>query len=181
MAIYLARQSRFVIPSFFKSLQWGLFLLVFVLSGCSLAGDYLSGSTHPQNPSFSYPVQLSPIHIGETTKNEVRQILGKPQDVQVASLREGTREAWAYPSQGEVINPAQFIPVFGVLALSYEIDAPSFSVSFSDKGIVQGVTLREIQTYDQGSIPLYTKNAQPVELYGVNNPLVRHSRFRQAN
>ena len=151
MGIYLNRQFPLLILSFFKSPQWGIFLLILVLSGCSSAGDYLSGSSYPQNPSFPYAVQLSPIHIGETTKNEVRQILGKPQDVQVASLREGTREAWAYPSQGEVINPLQFIPVFGVLALSHEIDAPSFSVSFSDKGIVQGVTLREIQTYDQGS------------------------------
>ena len=176
--VLLSRRFHFLIPSFFKSPQWGIFLLVLVLSGCSSAGDYLSGSSYPQNPSFSYAVQLSPIHIGETTKNEVRQILGKPQDVQVASLREGTREAWAYPSsQGEVINPLQFILVLGVLALSHEIDTPSFSVSFSDMGIVQGVTLREIQTYDQGSIPLYKKNTQPVEFYGVNNPLVRHSRF----
>ena len=181
MAIYLFRRIRFLMNSFLKSFRWEAFLLVLLLPGCSTVGDYLSGSSSTQqNPTFSYPKQISPIHIGKTTKEDLRQMLGEPMDVQVASLNEGSREAWAYPSQGEAINLFQFIPGFGVLALSHKVEDPSFSVSFSENGVVQGITLREIQSYDQGSVPFPGEKTPSVEFYGVNNPLVHLSKSQQS-
>jgi outer membrane protein assembly factor BamE (lipoprotein component of BamABCDE complex) len=174
MTIYLFRQIRFLMTSFLERFRLVAFLLVFLLSGCSTVGDYLSGSSPTQTPSFSYPGQLSPIHIGQTTKDEVRQMLGEPMDVQVATGDGRPHESWAYPSSQDDVHPFQYVMGFGVLALPSKDPPASFAVSFNDLGIVQGITLRGIQSFGSPSISPYAElPSVEVSPFGSNNPLVR--------
>ncbi len=155
-----------------------LFLLVslFLLCCCTAWSEKLSGPTKSQAVALHYPTQLVPIQIGRTTQQEVRQLFGNPIDIQVSSEGEVPNETWAYAKAQPPTNPAQFIPLAGYYALSDQNAAPSFSVSFSDDGMVQGLTLWDLHTYGGYPSRLYSKEDMLEEpLYGMNNPMIRQS------
>jgi hypothetical protein len=101
-------------------------------------------------------------------------MLGEPRNIQVATSEGGSHESWAYPSSQEDFHPFQYVPGLGVLALSSEDPPASFAVSFNDVGIVQGITLREIQSFGSPFIAPYAElPSLEISPYGSNNPLVR--------
>jgi len=152
-------------------------VLLLFLAGCSSVGDLLSGEQNSQHPGLVYPPQLESVFIGQTTKEEVRNLFGNPTDLQVSSDHDSAHESWAYAKANPAINPLQFVPGFGVLALSEGQGVYSFSMSFSASGVVEGVWLREVQPYGDGSATVATiQGTSSVQPYGRNNPLTHHSK-----
>lgn len=150
----------------------GILFLVF-LTGCSSMGDWLSGPVRSPSPVAMYPVRLDSLVIGLTTQAQVRAAFGAPTDLQTA-VRDGlTRETWAYAYASPSINPLQFLPLIGMLALTSPQEFPTFSVSFASDGIVDGVSIRDLQPC--GDVPSpgdRFKSGHVVTPYGLNNPMI---------
>jgi len=148
-------------------------LILFLLTGCSSMGEWLSGSAGYRSPEFVYPVQLDHITLGVTSQAKVRAVFGAPTDLQTAVLNGISRETWAYAKASPSINPLQYLPVVGVFALPLREEAAAFSVSFSSDGIVDGISVRDFQPYgDVTSAADRFKSARAVSPYGTNNPMV---------
>ena len=57
-------------------------LILFLLTGCSAMGEWLSGPAGNQLPQLVYPAQFANLRIGETTQAKVRAVFGAPTDLQ---------------------------------------------------------------------------------------------------
>lgn len=151
--------------------------LILLLTGCTAAGDRLSGSALHRDPAIAYPTSLDHIHIGVTTKEEVRNLFGNPTDIQLSSDHNQARESWAYATANPSIHPLQYVLGFGALSLSTQQHQSSFSISFSPDGIVDGIGLRDVQPFGEAGASLSTLGTTSHVLpYGMNNPLTHHAR-----
>ncbi len=151
--------------------------LILLLTGCTAAGDRLSGSALHRDPAIAYPTRLDHIHIGVTTKDEVRNFLGNPTDIQLSSDHNQAHESWAYAKANPSIHPLQYVLGFGALSLSKQQHQSSFSISFSPDGIVDGIGLRDVQPFGDAGASLSTLGTPSHVLpYGTNNPLTHHAR-----
>ena len=151
--------------------------LILLLTGCTVTGDRLSGSAFHRDPGIAYPTSLDHIHIGVTTKGDVRNLFGNPTDIQLSSDHSPARESWAYAKASPSIHPLQYVPGFGALALPKHHGTASFSISFSSDGVVEGIALREVQPYGEPGASLSAwKSPSVIHPYGRNNPLVHLSR-----
>ena len=142
-------------------------ILLSSLSGCVTASETLSASG--TTPDSSSP--WDDLHIGVTTQDEVRSLFGQPTDIQVSSVGDGTHEAWAYVSARAARQPFQYLPFFGSLATISPSDQRPLTVSFSEEGIVDGLTVSPFQV--QGSdaysrLSFHSESTQPT--YGMKNP-----------
>ena len=151
--------------------------LILLLTGCTAAGDRLSGSALHRDPAISYPTSLDHIHIGVTTKDDVRNLFGNPTDIQLSSDHNQAHESWAYAKANPSIHPLQYVLGFGALSLSKQQHQSSFSISFSPDGIVDGIGLRDVQPFGEAGASLSTLGTTSHVLpYGINNPLTHHAR-----
>ena len=155
-------------------MKWSVVLVFFLVNGCSTVGDWLSGPS--LNPSVwtMYGQNLHHITLGVTTQAKVREVFGPPKDIQT-SVKKGIREeTWAYATANSSVNPFQYLPIIGVLALPSTQDTDAMSISFSSEGIVDGVSVRDVQPYGSaGETSRKRQNRWAIESYGMNNPMVR--------
>jgi len=152
-------------------------LILFLLTGCSSMGEWLSGPVGYQSSRMVYPAQLEHIIIGVTTQDKVRTVFGTPTDLQTAVLNGISRETWAYANASPSINPWQYLPLVGVFALPQRQESAAFAISFSSEGIVDGVSVSDFQPYgDVTSAADRFKSDRAVLPYGTNNPMVHASR-----
>ena len=141
-------------------------------SGCTTAGDWLSGSAADREQAMPYPTQLEHVQIGVTTKDEIRNMLGNPTDIRLSSDHNQASESWANANPS--INPLQYIPGFGAFAFSMKQPRSSFSISFSSDGVVDGITLRDVQPLGESWASGTGRGPMPKPYpYGKNNPLTR--------
>ena len=112
-----------------KHMWIGLVLLVF--TGCATSG----------NPTVQNDDLTKKVVAGKTTKDEVTQLLGPPNLTYEANEAGTPVEIWSYAFSTIESNPALYIPVVGLLALTSEDAITSrtkgFSVSFNKQGTVQ--------------------------------------------
>ena len=112
--------------------------LISLLIGCATSG----------NPRVAQEEVLAQIILGQTTKEEVRQLLGPPQGF-TKSLIEGLAqekllyELWIYHYHKVETNPALFIPFVGLAVVAacggVESQFHSLTIGFSSEGIVKSV------------------------------------------
>ena len=153
-----------------------IFLLI-LLTGCTTAGDWLSDSAARHDSAIAYPKKLEQIQIGVTTKDQVRNLLGNPTDIQLSSDHNQASESWGYAKGNPSIHPLQYVPGFGVFALSKQPRPSSFSISFSPEGIVDGIVLRDVQPFgNSGASREVSGTPSEVTPYGTNNPLTHQPR-----
>jgi len=151
--------------------------LIILLTGCTTAGDWLSGSAAKRDSAIAYPKKLSKVQIGVTTKDEVRNLWGNPNDLQISSNNGTTHEAWGYASADPSVHPLQYVLGFGVFAIPRHSADPSFAISFSSEGVVEGMVLREVQPF--GEFGVSKRVSEPhssISPYGSKNPLMHNSR-----
>ena len=148
-------------------------LILLFLTGCTTMADWFSGPVRSPASTPVYPVHLDHLTIGVTTQAQVRATYGAPTDLQTSVRNGGIRETWAYANASPAINPLQYLPLVGVLALTRHPEYPTFSVSFAPNGIVDGVSIREAQPYgDVTSNADRNKTGYAVIPYGLNNPMI---------
>ena len=151
-------------------------ILLSALSGCVAASEKLSGLDQENSMSF-HAFPWNDIHIGVTTKEDVRSLLGNPTDVQVSSKDESTQESWSYVSTYAARQPFQYVLLLGALAISKHTARATFAVSFSQEGIVDGLTAPQIHAQGHESYDPYSfDSTTPIPTYGMNNPLAQDIR-----
>ena len=159
-------------------------LAIFVIvssGGCSVAQDWLKGSAVHSDSVFSYPTSLDRVQIGATTKSDIQNLFGRPTDIQRSSDHQQPSESWSYSKVNHAIHPLQYVPGFGVFAFSKQKHQPSFSISFSSDGIVDGIGLREVLPYGEHRAVVSTLGRKSaVQFYGTKNPMTRHARHDAA-
>ncbi len=105
--------------------------MVLVVSGCATSG----------NPSVQNDELTKKVIAGKTTKDEVTQLLGAPNLTYEADENGKPVEIWSYAFSSLESNPALYIPVVGLLALTSDDAITShtkgFSVSFNEQGKVK--------------------------------------------
>ncbi len=140
-------------------------ILLSSLSGCVAASETLSvlGTT----PDASSP--WDDIHIGVTTQEEVRSLLGYPTDIQRSLVGNVAHESWAYVSTNAARQPFQYLPFLGPLAMISSGDHMPFAVSFSQEGIVDGLSVSPFQV--QGGLAYSRVSSESTApIYGMKNP-----------
>ncbi len=136
----------------------------------------MSGSTADREPAVAYPTELDRVHIGVTTKDEIRRMLGDPTDIRLSSDRDQGSESWAYANANPSINPFQYVPLAGVFAVPGQRHRSSFSISFSPDGVVDGITLRDVQPLGESWTPkAERRTTSGPDPYGRHNPLTRRN------
>ena len=152
-----------------------LTILAFLLglSGCVESSQFFSGNALTDDPEITYPSSLESVQIGVTTQDEVRQLLGPPTDRQQTSRDGISQESWSYGKADPVIQPYQYVPLIGVLAFWGDSEPQSFSVNFSEDGIVEGISWRTVQAFGDEEYDLIRLTpGSDIPSYGTNNPMV---------
>lgn len=109
--------NRFITASFF--------IIVFLLSGCSISGN--------QNLKNETPQSLqSKIIKNKTTKTELLTKLGEP-DTRT-TLDDGN-EQWKYFMSNNQFNATTFIPVFGLLTGGSQTQSKTLEIDFKGETV----------------------------------------------
>ena len=133
-----------------------LLSVALVLSGCASSG----------NPQLREEAVVSQIKIGESTKEDVRRLLGEPNVMSKTVINGRSMEAWAYGYSATQTNPLLFVPVVGLFTLGsnpVKVESAGFGVTFSDDGIVRSITRHRSSTGgNQPSVETQTETTSPL-------------------
>lgn len=105
------------------------FIAILFCFGCSTTG----------NPQIMKSDSLTPLQIGVTTRDEVRTLLGEPQETMMPQLEPNgqiTMEAWRYTGTEQNVNLACFIPIVDVVAGKQTAAVRTVDLYFTKKGVL---------------------------------------------
>lgn len=105
-------------------------LAVVIVASLVLPGCYSLG-----NPRIAHPDTVSLIVPGQSTKDEVRELVGRPTKV---DFDDEEREKWLYEYSLTKVSARQLIPVVGWFA-GPDVETHSLTVLFDDNGVVKKV------------------------------------------
>ena len=112
-----------------------LLLIVFVaaLSACAT-----SGNKHLQNHNEATVSQQ--IKKGTTTKSEIRQLLGEPNNV---SFTDSGNQIWTYKFERAVPHVINFIPFIRLLSSGADVTAKELVIMFDRNDVVIEYSMKE--------------------------------------
>jgi len=102
-----------------------LLTLAVALAGCASSGHELDQS------------KVAQIKRGETTKAQVREWLGKPEQI---AVDDSGVETWTYIYVRASAQAQNFIPVVGIFDSGYDMQNQTTTVVFRPDGIVKSMT-----------------------------------------
>ncbi len=102
-----------------------LLTLAVVLTGCASSGHELD-----QN-------KVSQIKKGVTTKTQVLELVGKPEEVAINDAGEST---WTYRYTHTSAQAQNFIPIVGAFDSGYDTQVQTTTVTFTTDGIVKSMS-----------------------------------------
>ena len=147
-------------------------------SGCVEASKFFAGNALTDDPAVRIPDSLESVKLGVTTQEEVKQLLGTPTDRQQISENGVTKDSWSYGAADPVIQPYQYLPLIGVIAFLGDSEPQSFSVNFSEDGIVKGISWRTVQALGEEPYNLIRfPPGSDIPSYGTNNPMAPNPRY----
>jgi hypothetical protein len=120
-----------------------------IWAGCSVI--FLAGCISVGNPDVANDSTIARIRVGETSKQQVLALLGQPADRRSIALADAGREWWAYHYATAVINPLEYLLLYGFLtngigAFDTRYDLNLF---FDHRGIVHALSVTTT-TYEMG-------------------------------
>lgn len=118
-----------------------LMLSCLLLSGCVSIG----------NSDLASDQTMANIQVGETTRQQVRNLLGEPDGQMMIEIGGSSREWWSYTHASAVINPIDYILLYGLFFNGIGLYDTRYDISvfFDHRGVVS--SLSRIQTdYDMG-------------------------------
>ena len=122
----------------------GLWLIVssVLLSACVTSG----------NSKLTDEQIMSSIHVGETTKQQVMNLLGEPEGQLAIDVAGSTREWWSYRYASAVINPIDYLLLYGLFynGLGLYDSRYDVGVFFDYRGVVTSLS-RTKTDYDMGA------------------------------
>lgn len=119
---------------------------------CSLCSLLLAGCISTGNAKLADQAAMEQIKAGETTKEEVARLLGEPARKRSITLSGATYEHWGYHYAASVINPLEYLLLYGFLynGLGGADREYMLDISYGPDGVV--MTRGYLQTtYDLGS------------------------------
>lgn len=124
----------------------------------------LSGCVSSGNSHLASDQTMATIRVGETTRQQVLDLLGEPDNRIMIDIRGSSREWWSYAYASAAINPIDYILLYGLLfngigAYDTRYDVGVF---FDHNGVVNSLS-RTKTDYDMGS-PF-----TPLHVSGVSN------------
>lgn len=82
---------------------------------CGLTGLVLAGCVSFGTSQLADPAVMDQIKVGETTKAQVVRLLGEPETRIGTTLAGVTYEGWTYRYAASVINPLEYLLLYGFL------------------------------------------------------------------
>lgn len=118
-----------------------LMLSCVLLSGCASIGN--SGLAREQT--------MSNIQVGETTREQVMNLLGEPDSQMRIEVAGSIREWWSYTYESAVINPIDYILLYGLLFNGIGLYDTRYDVGvfFDHRGVVSSLS-RTKTDFDMG-------------------------------
>jgi hypothetical protein len=117
-----------------------------------LAGLFLAGCVSVGNSSLADKETLAQIKVGQTTRQQVLALLGKPLDYRSTEYAGSIREWWAYEHASSIINPFEYLLLYGFWTNGVGLfdTRHDLHVFFDAGGIVRSLSL-QTTSYDMGS------------------------------
>ena len=111
----------------------------------------LSGCISIGNADLANDQKMANIQVGETTRQQVMTLLGEPDSQMLSEIRGWSREWWSYSHASAVINPIDYILLYGLFFNGIGLYDTRYDVGifFDHRGVVS--SLSRIKTdYDMG-------------------------------
>jgi len=111
----------------------------------------LAGCVSTGNSDLASDQTMAQIKVGETTKQQVAALLGEPASQRTIEMGGWTREWWSYNHAASVINPLDYIFLYGFFFNGIGLYDTRYDVGvfFDHQGIVS--SLSRLKTdYDMG-------------------------------
>jgi hypothetical protein len=157
-----------------------------VLASLSFAAmaAMMGGCVSSGNPSVLDQARLDSITLNQSTKDDVKRLLGQPNSVSrqsgnyspVPSLPPTPGltnvEVWSYTHMSVDVDGATFIPIVGLFAGGATSHINTYTVVFDDAGIVRHIS----QTQTQGRSELGSETAPPLSSPGRTTAPTPHIR-----
>jgi len=114
----------------------------FLLSGCASVG----------NSDLAREQTMSNIQVGETTREQVMNLLGEPDSQMTIEVAGSIREWWSYTYESAVINPVDYILLYGLFFNGIGMYDTRYDVGvfFDHRGVVSSLS-RTKTDFDMGS------------------------------
>jgi outer membrane protein assembly factor BamE (lipoprotein component of BamABCDE complex) len=110
-----------------KGFEYALAIVcIMALSGCASFG----------NKQITNEDTVSKIKIGQSTKSEVKALLGEPTNV---CFMDAGEEDWYYTYTRSTMRPASVIPLIGIFAGGSDMQTHNLTIRFGKDGIVQKI------------------------------------------
>jgi len=111
-----------------------ILLTSLLLTACATSG----------NPAVLDQTIVDQIKIGQSTKEDVQRLFGKPTTTSVSQFNNFQSEVWAYGYAKHETNPLIYFPVIGLFVIAAggwsEHESGSVAVSFDKEGIVRSMS-----------------------------------------
>jgi hypothetical protein len=111
----------------------------------------LSGCVSTGNSNLASDQTMANIKVGETTRQQVVNLLGEPDSRMTVEVGGATREWWSYTYASAVINPIDYILLYGLFFNGIGLYDTRYDVGvfFNHQGVVSSLS-RMKTDYDMG-------------------------------
>jgi hypothetical protein len=118
-----------------------LMLLYLLVSGCASIG----------NSDLAIEPTMLNIQVGETTRQQVMNLLGEPNSQMTVEVAGSLREWWSYTYESAVINPIDYILLYGLFFNGIGLYDTRYDVGvfFDHRGVVSSLS-RTKTDFDMG-------------------------------
>ena len=139
----------------------------------------LAGCVSIGNRQVADETTIGHIKVGETTKDEVAALLGRPADQRTIEIGGAAREWWSYEYATATINPLEYIFLYGFWTNGIGLfdNRYDLKLSFNDKGIVRGLSWVTTSYEMGGPVSTMQVSATADRTIGVAGPAGRTVRF----
>jgi len=130
----------------------------------------LSACVSIGNADLASEQTMTNIQVGQTSREEVRNLLGEPDSQLITELRGSTREWWSYSYLSAVINPIDYILLYGLWfsGIGQYDTRHDVQVFFDHRGVVSSLSKSKTD-YDMGN-PI-----TPLDVSSVSTKIVGFS------
>jgi outer membrane protein assembly factor BamE (lipoprotein component of BamABCDE complex) len=111
-------------------------------SGLSLLSVLLAGCVSIGNSDVAREQTMSQIQVGETTRQQVMNLLGDPDSRMTIDVAGFTREWWLYTYESAVINPLDYMLLYGLFFNGIGLYDTRYDVGvfFDHRGVVNSLS-----------------------------------------
>jgi hypothetical protein len=110
--------------------------------GLILSCSLLCGCISNGNSDLASDQKMAKIQVGETTKQQVMNLLGEPESRMTIEVAGSIREWWSYSHESAVINPIDYLLLYGFFfnGIGLYDNRYDVGVFFDHRGVVSSLS-----------------------------------------